>query len=37
MINDDYYGCAAIIAIILLLCGIGLMIWVIIEMTGFKL
>jgi nitric oxide reductase large subunit len=36
MTNDDY-GCAVIIAIILLLCGIGLMIWVIIEMTGFKL
>ncbi len=35
--TDDDYECAASIAIILLLCGIGLMIWVIIEMTGFKL
>jgi hypothetical protein len=36
MANDDY-GCAAIIAIILLLCGVGLLIWVGIEITGFKL
>ena len=31
--NDDY-GCAAII---LLLCGIGLLVWIGIEITGFKL
>ncbi len=32
--NDDDYGC---VAIILLLCGIGLLIWIGIEITGFKL
>lgn len=31
---DDDYGC---IAIILLLCGLGLLIWVVIEATGVKL
>ena len=28
---------SASIAIILLLCGIGLLIWIVIEITGFKL
>ncbi len=32
--TDDDYGC---IAIILLLCGIGLLIWVGVEITGFEL
>ena len=36
MTNDDY-GCAASIAIILLLCGIGLLVWIGIEITGFEL
>ena len=36
MKNDDDYGCAASIAIILLLCGIGLLIWVGIEI-GVKI
>lgn len=30
--DDDDYGC---IAIILLLCGLGLLVWVGIEVTGF--
>jgi hypothetical protein len=34
--NDDDYGCGCA-AIILLLCGLGLLIWVGIEVTGFKL
>ncbi len=34
--NDDY-GCAASIAIILLIVGLGLLIWVGIEITGFTL
>jgi ABC-type sulfate transport system permease component len=29
IMNDDDYRCAASIAIILLLCGIGLLVWVI--------
>ena len=28
MMNEDDYECAASIAIILLLCGLGLLIWV---------
>jgi len=37
LMNDNDYGCAASIAIILLLCGLGLLIWIGIEITGFKL
>ena len=36
MTNDDY-GCAASTAIILLLCGLGLLLWIVVEITGFKL
>ena len=34
--NDDDYGCAAAL-LIMMLFGLGLLIWVVIEITGFEL